>query len=157
MDLEPISLFLRFAFLAILFLFLLWIARSARRDLVRTGTSSASAYDRTVGPTPGGSRDAWLVVESSTDLEPGTRFDLFGGATLGRSGEAEITFTDRYASGIHARVYPRGDRFFIEDMNSTNGTLLDGAPVIGETELAEGAIVAIGDTSFRFQLDGGAR
>lgn len=155
MELEPISLVLRFAFLAILFLFLLWVARSARRDLVRTRSASPSgAYDRTVGPTPGGSRDAWLVVESSTDLEPGTRFDLFGGATLGRSGQAEITFSDRYASGVHARVYPRGERFFIEDMNSTNGTLLDGAPVVGETELAEGAIVAIGDTSFRFETEG---
>jgi len=154
MELEPISLVLRFAFLAILFLFLLWVARSARRDLVRTRSSSAVAYDRTVGPTPGGSRDAWLVVESSSDLDPGTRFDLFGGATLGRSGQAEITFSDRYASGIHARVYPRGEKFFIEDMNSTNGTLLDGAPVVGETELAQGAIVAIGDTSFRFETDG---
>ena len=153
MELEPIALVLRFAFLAILLLFLLWIARSAGRDLVRTRAASGSDYDRTVGPTPGGSRDAWLVVESSTDLEPGTRFDLFGGATLGRSGQAEITFTDRYASGVHARVYPRGERFFIEDMNSTNGTLLDGAPVVGETELAEGAIVAIGDTSFRFETE----
>jgi len=157
-DLEPISLVLRFAFLAILFLFLLWIARSAWRDLVRTGSSSArSDHDRTVGPSPGGSRDAWLVVESGTDLAPGTRFDLFGGATLGRSGDAEITFSDRYASGVHARVYPRGDRFFIEDMNSTNGTLLDGAPVVGSTELAEGATIAIGDTSFRFVMDGGER
>jgi len=157
MDLEPISLFLRFAFLAIFFLFLLWIARSARRDLVRTGSSARSDYDRTVGPMPGGSRDAWLVVESSSNLAPGTRYDLFGGATLGRSGDAEITFSDRYASGIHARVYPSGDRFFIEDMNSTNGTLLDGAPVVGATELAEGATIAIGDTSFRFLMDGGER
>ena len=157
MELEPISLVLRFAFLAILFLFLLWIARSGRRDLVRTRTAHGSGYDRTVGPTPGGSRDAWLVVESSTDLEPGTRFDLFGGATLGRSGQAEITFTDRYASGIHARVYPRGERFYIEDMNSTNGTLLDGAPVVGETELGEGALVAIGDTTFRFETEGSGR
>jgi pSer/pThr/pTyr-binding forkhead associated (FHA) protein len=157
MDLEPISLFLRFAFLAIFFLFLLWIARSARRDLVRTGSDARSDYDRTVGPVPGGSRDAWLVVESSSNLAPGTRYDLFGGATLGRSGDAEITFSDRYASGVHARVYPRGDRFFIEDMNSTNGTLLDGAPVVGATELAEGATIAIGDTSFRFVMDGGDR
>ncbi|MFZ9668981.1 MAG: FHA domain-containing protein [Solirubrobacterales bacterium] len=157
MDLAPISLVLRVAFLAFLFLFLLWIARSARKDLIRTRSSAGPGVDRTVGPVPGGSRDAWLVVETSSNLEPGTRFDLFGGATLGRSGEAEIAFSDRYASGIHARVYPRGERFFIEDMNSTNGTLLDGAPVIGETELADGALVAIGDTSFRFVSEGAER
>lgn len=157
MELAPISLVLRLAFLAFLFLFLLWIARSARKDLIRAGSAAGAPSDRTVGPTPGGNQDAWLVVETSSNLEPGTRFDLFGGATLGRSSEAEIAFSDRYASGIHARVYPRGDRFYIEDMNSTNGTLLDGAPVIGETELADGAVVAIGDTSFRFVTEGAGR
>lgn len=152
MDLEPVSAVLKFGFLAILFLYLVWIARGARRDLVR----SASATDDVTGiaSVPASGQDAWLVVESGGELEPGTRFDLFGGATLGRSSEAEISFTDRYASGIHARVYPRGGRYFIEDMNSTNGTLLNGAQVVGETELADGWVVQIGDTSFRFEADG---
>ena len=34
---------------------------------------------------------------------------------------------DRYASGIHARVFSRDGRYFVEDMSSTNGTLLNGA------------------------------
>lgn len=153
MDLQPISVVLQFAFLAVFFLLLLWIARAARRDLVRTGSGAPGAFDRTVGPGAGASSEAWLVVEQSTDLAPGTRFDLFGGATLGRSGAADVAFTDRYASGLHARVYPRGERFFVEDLNSTNGTLLDGAPVIGETELADGAKVSIGDTTFRFEME----
>lgn len=153
MDIQPIAVALKFAFLAILFLYLLWIARSARRDLVVA--RSASVDERTIGSSPGGNREAWLVLEEGGGLTPGTRFDLFGGATLGRSGEAEISFSDGYASGIHARVYPRGERFFVEDMNSTNGTLLDGAPVFGETELSEGSRIRIGDTTFRFE--GGGR
>lgn len=152
MELEPISVALKFGFLVILFLFLLWVARSARRDLVVAGGSGVA--ERTMATTPGGSRDAWLVVEASDSLEPGTRFDLFGGVTLGRSADAEICFGDRYASGIHARVYPRGDSYFVEDMNSTNGTLLNGAPVVGETELADGWAISIGDTTFRFLSDG---
>lgn len=155
MDIQPIAVALKFAFLAILFLYLFWIARSARKDLVTARVSSR--YDRTVGPAPGGNRDAWLVVEEGGDLAPGTRFDLFGGATLGRSAEAGVSFSDSYASGIHARVYPRGDRFFVEDMNSTNGTLLNGAPVYGETELSDGARIRIGDTTFRFESEGANR
>lgn len=155
MDLQPIAVALKFAFLAILFLYLFWIARSARKDLV--AARSSSGQDRTIGSSPGGNREAWLVVEQGGDLAPGTRFDLFGGATLGRSRDAEISFSDSYASGVHARVYPRGDRFFVEDMNSTNGTLLNGAPVYGETELVDGSRIAIGDTTFRFETGGRGR
>ncbi len=150
MDFEPASVALKFAFLGLLYLFLLWIALSARRDLKR---SAAIAPEPGFGGGGGTAPDAWLVVDASDSLDPGSRFDLFGGATLGRSAEADIAFSDRYASGLHARVYPRGDRYFVEDMNSTNGTLLNGAPVVGETEIADGSTIAIGDTSFRFQVD----
>jgi hypothetical protein len=149
-DYEPISVVLKFGFLAVLFLYLFWIAVSARKDLKRNEDGSRTFSEA----GPGGTRDAWLRVESSPELETGTRFDLFGGATLGRSGDADVSFDDRYASGLHARVYPRGGRYFAEDMNSTNGTLLNGGPITAEVELADGDLIAIGDTSFRFESDG---
>jgi hypothetical protein len=151
-DFEPVSVALKFGFLGLLYLFLLWVAFSARKDLKRN--EGGGLAETGFGGSGGGSApDAWLVVEASDNLDPGSRFDLFGGVTLGRSAEADIAFTDRYASGLHARVYPRGDRYFVEDMNSTNGTLLNGAEVIGETEVADGSTIAIGDTSFRFQVE----
>lgn len=151
MDFEPVSVALKFGFLGLLYLFLLWIAFSARKDLRRSTATGGTSNG--FGPAAGSAPDAWLIVEASDSLDPGSRFDLFGGATLGRSADADIAFTDRYASGLHARVYPRGARYFVEDMNSTNGTLLNGAQVIGETELADGSTIAIGDTSFRFQVE----
>jgi len=152
LDYEPISVALKFAFLAVLYLFLLWIANSARKDLKRN-KGGDSASDATIGAIPVGSYDSWLVVVRGGGLEAGTRFDVFGGVTLGRSGEADVSFTDRYASGLHARLYPRGDRYFLEDMNSTNGTLLDGGAVTSEAELRDGSMIEIGDTAFRFELD----
>ena len=59
---------------------------------------------------------------------------------------------DRYASSIHARVFERGGRYFVEDMNSTNGTLLNGATLKGEAELIDGDAVQIGDTEFRLEV-----
>lgn len=151
MDYEPISVALKFAFLAVLYLFLLWVASSARKDLKRNrGADDTGRAGRSLG---GGTQDAWLVVEASDSLAPDTRFDLFGGATLGRSAQADISFEDRYASGLHARVYARGDRYFVEDMNSTNGTQLNGGPLLGENELADGHKISIGDTTFRFEMD----
>ena len=98
--------------------------------------------------------DAWLVAERGGGLDVGERFDLFGGLSIGRSSEADVTIDDRYASGVHARIFSREGRTYIEDMNSTNGTLLNDASLRGEAQLIDGDVVRIGDTSFRFEAGG---
>ena len=155
MDYDPISVALKFGFLAVLYLFLLVIARSAFKDLRRTtapapdatGFHAAPAYSEVVRGS-----DAWLVVERGGGLEPEERFDLIGGLSIGRSRESDVQISDRYASSLHARVFSREGRFFVEDMNSTNGTLLNGATLSGEAELIDGDTVQIGDTVFRFEV-----
>ncbi|HET8956016.1 MAG TPA: FHA domain-containing protein [Solirubrobacterales bacterium] len=155
MDYDPISVALKFGFLAVLYLFVLVIARSAIKDLRRTvapapdatGFHAAPAFsDAPRGP------DGWLVVERGGGLERDQRFDLIGGLSIGRSKDADVRIDDRYASSIHARVFSREGRFFAEDMNSTNGTLLNGATLQGEAELIDGDTVQIGDTAFRLEV-----
>ena len=53
---------------------------------------------------------------------------------------------------MHARVYSRGPTYFVEDLNSTNGTYLNGAVLEGEAELSDLDEIKIGDTEFRFEL-----
>jgi hypothetical protein len=153
-DYEPISVALKFGFLAVLYLFLLWIARSALKDLRRTVAPAPDATGFHPAPALDGQREgleAWLIAERGGGLEAGERFDLFGGLSIGRSGEADVTIDDRYASGVHARIFSRGGQTYIEDMNSTNGTLLNDASLRGEAQLIDGDVVRIGDTSFRFE------
>jgi len=154
-DYDPISVALKFGFLAVLYLFVLVIARSAMKDLRRTvapapdatGFHAAPAFaDAPRGP------DGWLIAERGGALEPNQRFDLIGGLSIGRSKEADVRIDDRYASSIHARVFSREGRFFVEDMNSTNGTLLNGATLQGEAEAIDGDTVQIGDTVFRLEV-----
>lgn len=153
MDYEPISVALKFGFLAVLYLFLLWIARSALRDLRGTVAPAPDATGFHPVPAPGASAspEAWLVAARGGGLQPGERFDLIGGLSIGRSGEADVRIDDRYASGLHARIFSRDGRTYIEDMNSTNGTLLNDATLQGEAELIDGDVVRIGDTEFRFE------
>ena len=154
MDYEPISVALKFGFLAVLYLFLLWIARSALKDLRGTVAPAPDATGFHPAPAFDGRRersDVWLVAERGGGLDAGERFDLFGGLSIGRSGEADVTIDDHYASGVHARIFSREGRIYIEDMNSTNGTLLNDASLRGEAQLIDGDIVRIGDTSFRFE------
>ena len=155
MDTEPIAVALKFGFLAVLYLFLFWVVRSALRELRRTTVPAPEATG--VHPIgPGGraaATDAWLVASSGGGLEPGERFDLFGGLSIGRSPDADVRIEDRYASGVHARVYSRKANYYVEDMNSTNGTFLNGGRLDGEAKLNDLDEVRIGDTEFRFELD----
>lgn len=154
MSYDPVSVALKFGFLAVLYLFLLWIARSALKDLRRTVAPAPDATGFHPVPTfnePPPSEEAWLVVLRGGGLREGERFDLMGGLSIGRSKEADLQIEDRYASGLHARIFSRERRTYIEDMNSTNGTLLNQATLRGEAELADGDVVQIGDTEFRYE------
>jgi len=153
-DYDPISVALKFGFLAVLYLFLLWIARSALKDLRGTVAPAPDATGFHPVPALGdhrGGGDAWLVSIRGGGLREGERFDLIGGLSIGRSGEADLQIEDRYASGLHARIFSRDGRTYVEDMSSTNGTLLNDAPLHGEAELIDGDVVRIGDTEFRFE------
>jgi hypothetical protein len=153
-DYDPVSVALKFGFLAVLYLFLLVIARSAMKDLRRTASPAPDATGFHASPVyaeaPRGA-DSWLVAERGGGLESDQRFDLIGGLSIGRSKDCDVQIEDRYASSLHARVFERGGRTFVEDMSSTNGTLLNGATLVGEAELIDGDTVQIGDTVFRLE------
>lgn len=157
MDSQPVALALQFGFLAVLYLFLLWVSRSALRELRRTASPApeATGLHSAIGS---GSRkttvrDAHLVVVDGAGLQPGERFDLFGGLTIGRSAEADVQIADRYASGRHMRVFSRGSDYIAEDLDSTNGTFLNADPLRGEERLSDQDTIRIGDTELRFELD----
>jgi hypothetical protein len=153
-DLEPLAVALKFGFLAVLFLFLLWIMRMALRDLRGVATPGLeTGYHDVAGVVEPAGTDAWLVVEEGGGLPRGERYDLFGGVSLGRSPDADIRLDDRYASGIHARVYGKSGNYYVEDMNSTNGTLLNSQDLHGEAELRSGDKIRIGDTEFTFEVN----
>jgi hypothetical protein len=155
LDTEPIAVALKFGFLAVLYLFLFWVSRSALRELRRTTAPAPEATGfHQVGP--GGrsaATDASLVAVNGGGLPAGERYDLFGGLSIGRSGDADVRIEDRFASSIHARLYSRGGSYYVEDMGSTNGTFLNGGRLSGEAELSDLDEIKIGDTELRFELD----
>src|SRR5262245_42036400 len=124
----------------------------ALRDLRGTATPGLeTGYHDVLGHEPGAT-DAWLIVDQGGGLSKGERFDLFGGVSLGRSPDADIRLDDRYASGIHARVFNRSGGYYVEDMNSTNGTLLNSQELHDEAELSPADTIRKGDTECRFEV-----
>ncbi len=66
-------------------------------------------------------------------------------ATIGRGDEADITIDDPRSSRIHAAIRYWDDIFVIRDMNSSNGTFMNGAQ-IDVAKLNPGDVIKIGDT-----------
>lgn len=166
--LAPVSVALKFGFLAVMYLFVLWVARSARRDLRgergpaageragaapipsdATGMYSASA----LGSADVAHRAPRLVVERAPGHEPGMIYDLDGDIVLGRGDRAEIRLEDPFASARHARVYEQGNIVVIEDLGSTNGTYLNEELLETSRPLHPGDRVRIGDSEFAFEVD----
>jgi pSer/pThr/pTyr-binding forkhead associated (FHA) protein len=156
---DPASVALKFAFLAVLYLFLLWISRNALKDLKRTTiqTTSAAAYvppaPEATGLQPLGSEnglDPRLVVERAPGHVPGMEYEVGEGAILGRGDQAEIRLEDPFASSRHARLTRQGAVIVLEDLGSTNGTYLNEELLDGPRPLHPGDRVRIGDSEFTY-------
>jgi pSer/pThr/pTyr-binding forkhead associated (FHA) protein len=150
MTLEPIAVALKFGFLAVLYLFLLWVSRSALRDLRRSAVASVPAPEATGIHTVGVLHDARLVVVRASGHTPGMEYEVGEGAVLGRGDQAEIRLDDPFASSRHARLVRQGGVVVLEDLGSTNGTYLNEELLSGPTPLHPGDRVRIGDSEFTF-------
>jgi hypothetical protein len=162
MTLQPVSVGLKFGFLIVLYLFLMWVAWSALRDL-RRGSGGVVQSDRSAPPDATGMYpaaaglsdadldgfDPRLQVEHAPGHEPGSAYELGDGATLGR-GDVEIQLDDPFASSRHARIFREGHVFVIEDLGSTNGTYLNDEQLTGPQPLHPGDRIRIGDCEFSY-------
>jgi hypothetical protein len=92
-----------------------------------------------------------LVVSSSPSLAPGGEYALEAGMTLGRSRSNGIPISDQFASHMHARVFPRGHFFYIEDLSSTNGTFVNGRRIDTQTQLKVRDEIRLGETVLRYE------
>jgi len=92
-----------------------------------------------------------LVVERSPDLEPGAVHELQGGLTIGRSESSQLTVPDAFVSHMHARVFRRGQFFFIEDLGSTNGTYVNDRRIVQETQFKVHDELRMGETILRYE------
>jgi pSer/pThr/pTyr-binding forkhead associated (FHA) protein len=73
--------------------------------------------------------------------------------TIGRAPDNDVVVGDPATSGHHGRIDVRAGSFWVSDLGSTNGTLVNGEPVI-EHQLTHGDMIAIGQSTIRFTLEG---
>ena len=68
---------------------------------------------------------------------------------LGRSEDCDFVLGDDYASSRHARVFRRGNHWFVEDLDSRNGTHLSGARIDQPERVDVGQDIRVGRTTVR--------
>ena len=157
--LDPASVALKVGFLIVLYLFVLWVSRSALKDLSREPGQQRSVW-ADVPPQPDATGlhsaapslgdEPRLIVERAPGHSPGMEYDLRDGAVLGRGDQAEIRLEDPFASSRHAQILRQGGVMVLEDLGSTNGTYLNEEVLGGPTPLHPGDRVRIGDSEFTY-------
>jgi len=142
------------------FLVLLWIAVFAalgvlRRDLAapREARGVAVAPSTPVAPSSSSRRGRRSAGRKLTVIEgelKGTAVPLGTSViTIGRAPDSTIVLRDDYVSTRHARLYPSGSDWVVEDLGSTNGTWVNKTRVTTPTVLEPGSDLRIGRTSMR--------
>lgn len=161
---------LRFGFLALLWIFVIAVVLLVRRDVygtrirekrpVRSGGNSAAASAPAAAPAPAPAprpapqpvrqRPPALVVTdgplAGTTIPLG-RSDVI----VGRSPDSALVLDDTYSSSRHARFFQAEGSWWIEDLNSTNGTYVGGQRIVATTRLEPGVPIVIGRTTMELR------
>ena len=147
----------RLGFLALLWFFVFLIIRTLRRDTAEASSPtprrrfSREKNTPAAAPSNGRRRGATRLIITEGPLA-GSMVPLTPTSiTIGRDQNCTLGLNDSYASSHHARVFPKDGSWWLEDLNSTNGTTLAGRPVHGAVELPVGVPVRIGQTTLELR------
>ena len=153
-EVEAVLLGLKVGFLILLYLFIGRIVRSVAKDLRLPQESFVLGPQQAAAAGLGRTHTGLLVVLASPALEVGTERELDSTAvTLGRAPENDLVLdSDDFASVQHARIEPRRDGVWVEDLDSTNGTFVNGVKLTRPRKLASGDVIRVGETDLRYEL-----
>lgn len=124
----------RLLLVALLYLFLFFV--------VKTGVGLVRGQNK--------KQKSWtLHVEKGPRALKGVRLTIAGPVIVGRAPGADIVIPTDYVSARHARFTLVGTSLMVEDLNSTNGTLLNGHPIAEPTACSSGDTVTIGNVDIK--------
>lgn len=136
----------RFGLLILLWLFILLVMWGLRRDVVaasgvrRQATASAPVKRekaRQIVVAEGPLKGSHMEISSVEDV------------TLGRAEGNDFVLGDDYASSRHARLFRRGSEWFVEDLDSRNGTFVQGTRIDQPERVSVGTDIKMGRTIVR--------
>lgn len=140
---ELISSILKYAFTILIYLFIFWIARLIYLDIsvmyrFRPSHKTNQPYLKLINrrdQLPFKVEESYLLAQQNI---------------IGRSPKNEIVLKDPYISNEHVRIWGSGESYFSEDLDSKNGTFLNGERMTDSFPLRNGDRISFGQVEFLF-------
>jgi pSer/pThr/pTyr-binding forkhead associated (FHA) protein len=174
---ELTLLVLRVAFLALLWVFVFAVVYALRSDLFGGRVRKLPEQARFAGgapmtappavqslPTSPVTPGAGIPVHEPVRTGPASRLVITSGGkagleiplgaeplTIGRASDAGLQIRDDYTSTHHARLLLWGSDWVVQDLDSTNGTFVDGQRIDSPTQVPLGVPVKVGATTFELR------
>jgi hypothetical protein len=139
-------LLLRLLFIFLLYFFLYQVVRVTSRELAALAGAAPAA------PVPAGQAASGRLVvveDGGGGLRPGESFALDPVSTVGRRPDCTVVIDEPFVSSEHGELRFSQGRWWLRDLGSTNGTLLNGAPVTVATGVKSGDVIQVGRVKLR--------
>ena len=151
LETDETLLILKIAFLVLLYGFIVLVVRSATKGMDQAPQESivlGAAALRAEHGLP----SARLLVVTSPELQEGATIELSAPTVVGRDAQSGIRLDrDEFASGQHARIEPRPNGAWVDDLGSTNGTFVNGSKLKKGRVAKVGDVIKIGATELQVQ------
>lgn len=155
MSIEWTLLVLRLFAVAVLYAFLIIIVYVIWRDLGSAANREHQSPETSslagVTAAPGGRLR--VVSGGESPLQLGEVIDLRSHTTLGRAPDNHLVLLDTFVSSYHARLERRDGEWWLTDLDSRNGTLLNGVPITKSVPLVDGDIVGVGQVELELEIE----
>lgn len=154
LETDETLLLLKIAFLVLLYGFILYVVRSATKGMDRAPQESIvlGAAEAAALRAEHGHPATRLLVVASPELQQGATIELSAATVVGRDAGSGIRLDrDEFASGQHARIEPRREGAYVDDLGSTNGTFVNGSKLKKGRVAKAGDVIKIGATELQVQ------
>ncbi|MBC2579550.1 FHA domain-containing protein [Clostridium sp. DJ247] len=142
MELSKLSIIFKIIIIGIIYIIIFFALRIMYKDIKNGGKRTRKTNRKSFGLEV-------INAGNNSNLRRGGVIPVQGEITIGRKNDNLLILDDPYASGHHARVYIRNNDCLLEDLGSTNGTLLNRKKVQGREYLNAGDEITIGNTCFK--------
>jgi len=142
---------LQYSLVLLLYLFLYRVIKVVYQDLSQFSGQLRPLSARQLQAHKGSQPAQLVMISDEKSLLSQTVFPLSESLVIGRSQHNDLIINDTFISHEHACISKSKQDYFIADLNSTNGTLLNGQRIDAETALSDGDVIQIGAVTLKFE------
>ncbi|MCC6792429.1 MAG: FHA domain-containing protein [Thermomicrobiales bacterium] len=133
---------LRLAFVGLLYLFLWQVLRVIMRDVTQAARQPARHR---------ASRARLVVIDAAeSEMITGASFSVSGKSLVGRRTDCAVVIDAPFVSAVHAELDHRNNAWYVTDLDSTNGTFVNGRRIAGTAYIETDDVVQFGRVKFQF-------